>query len=112
MMFKVEDFQNYGRQQFESIVASANGLQSGLSAIASAYGDYTRKSYEDTRSFVEKFSGVKSLDTALAVQSDYAKTAYETFVAESRNIASLYADLAKQIFKPVEAVVAKFVPAQ
>jgi phasin family protein len=111
-MLKAEDFQNYGRQQFESIVASANGLQSGLSAIASAYGDYTRKSYEDTRSFVERFSGVKSLDTALEVQSDYAKTTYETFVAESRNIASLYADLAKQIFKPVEAVVAKFVPAQ
>ncbi|MGH6778920.1 MAG: phasin family protein [Bradyrhizobium sp.] len=111
-MFKVEDFHNYGRQQFESIVASANSLQGGLSAIANAYGDYTRKSYEDTRSFVERLSGVTSLDTALDVQSDYARTAYETFVAESRNIASLYADLAKQVFKPVEAVAAKFAPAQ
>jgi hypothetical protein len=32
-------------------------------AIATAYGDYTKKSFEDTKLFVEKLCGVKSLDT-------------------------------------------------
>jgi hypothetical protein len=45
------------------------------------------------------------------VQNDYAKTAYETFVAESQKIAGLYTDLAKQTFKPIEGLVAKFSPA-
>ena len=109
-MFKVEDFQNYGKEQFETVVTSATNVQNGLSAIASAYGDYTKKSYEDTKSFVEKLSGVKSLDKAFEAQTDYAKSAYETFVAESQKIAGLYSDLAKQIFKPVETLVAKFAP--
>jgi phasin family protein len=111
MMVKVEDIQQYGKEQLETAVASAATLQNGIQAIASAYGDYTKKSFEDTRSFVEKLSGVKSLDKAMEVQTEYAKSAYETFVAESQKIAGLYTDLAKQTFKPLEGMVAKFVPA-
>jgi len=54
---------------------------------------------------------VKSLDKAIEAQNEYAKSAYETFVAESQKIAGLYTDLAKQTFKPIEGLVAKFVPA-
>ena len=110
-MIKVEDFQQYGKEHLETVVASANTVQNGLQAIASAYGDYTKKSYEDTKSFVEKLSGVKSLDKAIEVQTEFAKSAYETFVAESQKIAGLYADLAKQTVKPLEGMVAKLTPA-
>ncbi len=107
-MFKVEDFQNYGKEQMESAVQSASTMQSGLQAIATAYGDYTKKSFEDTKSFVEKLSGVKSFDKVIEVQNEYAKSAYETFVADSQKIATLYSDLAKQAFKPLEGLTAKF----
>lgn len=100
MMFKVEDIQNYSKEQFE-----------GIQAIATAYGDYSKKSYEDTKSYVEKLSGVKSLEKAIEVQTEYAKSAYESFVAESQKIAGLYTDLVKQTYKPLEGVVAKFAPA-
>ena len=110
-MVKVEDIQQYGKEQLETVVASATTLQQGMQAIASAYGDYTKKSFEDTKSFVEKLSGVKSLDKAIEVQTEFAKSAYETFVAESQKIAGLYSDLAKQTFKPFEGLVAKFTPA-
>jgi hypothetical protein len=109
-MFKVEDMQNYGKEQYETALATATGVQNGLSAIATAYGDYTKKSYEDTKSFVEKLSGVKSLDKALEAQSEFAKTSYETFMADAQKIAGLYGDLAKQAFKPLEGIVSKFTP--
>jgi hypothetical protein len=99
-MVKVEEIQQYG-----------TSLQSGVQAIATAYGDYAKKSFEDTKSFVEALSGVRSLEKVLEVQGEYAKSAYETFVAESQKIAGLYGDLAKQTFKPLESVAARFVPA-
>ncbi len=102
-MVKIEDIQNYGKEHFESVTASANNLQSGVQAIATAYGDYAKKSFEDTKSFVEKLSGVKSLDKALEAQTEYLRSSYETFVAESQKIAGLYSDCAKQTFKPYEA---------
>lgn len=111
-MVKVEDIQSYGKEQFETVVASATNLQNGVHAIASAYGDYAKKSFDDTKAFVEKLSGVKSLDKALEVQSEFAKSAYETFVAESQKIAGLYGDLAKQSFKPLETIASKLTPAR
>src|ERR1700733_11790249 len=100
MMVKVEEIQQYG-----------TSLQSGVQAIATAYGDYTKKSFEDTKSYVEKLSGVKSIDKVLEVQTEFAKSAYETFGAESQKFVGLYTDLAKQPFKPLETMAAKFTPA-
>src|SRR3954447_4835650 len=106
-MIKVEDIQQYGKQHLETVVASATSVQSGLQAIATAYGDYTKKSFEDTKSFVEKLSGAKSLDKAIEAQTEFAKSAYETFVAESQKISALYRDLAKESYKPFGGFLAK-----
>jgi len=109
-MVKIEDMQTYGKEQLDAAVASAQSFSTGIQAIASAYGDYSKKSFEDAKTFVEKFSGVKSLDKALEVQTEFAKSTYETFVAESQKIGELYTDLAKQAYKPFETLVAKITP--
>ena len=111
-MIKVEELQQYGKEQFETAVASASTFQKGVHAIATTVGDYTKKSFEDGNAFVEKLAGVKSLDKAIEAQTEYAKSAHEYFVAESQKVAELYADLAKQAFKPFEGLVAKMTPAR
>jgi len=78
-----------------------------IQTIANAYSDYTRKSIEETTSFVEKLTGVRSLDKAIEIQAEFARQAYETFVAESQRICELYSELAKQIFKPFAGLLAK-----
>jgi len=106
-MLKVEDFQGFGKEQFDAAVASAGSCTKSLQAIAAAYGDYAKKSFEEGSAFVEKLSGVRSLDKAIEVQTDYAKTSYETFVAEMTKIGEMYKDLAKETYKPFEGFVAK-----
>jgi hypothetical protein len=99
--------QHIDKEQVDKGTASANTFPSGIQAIATAYGDYTTKSFEDTKSFVEKLSAVKSFDKAIEVQTEFAKTAYETFVTQSQKIGALYGDLAKQSYKPFSGLVAK-----
>jgi hypothetical protein len=106
-MLKVEEFQNYGKEQFDAAVASAGTCTKNMQAIATAYTDYAKKSYEEGAAFLEKLAGVRSIDKALEVQTDYAKTAYETFVAESTKIGELYKDIAKETYKPFEGFMAK-----
>jgi hypothetical protein len=96
---------NEGPQTVSFQIAHRNARR-----LATAYGDYTKKSFEDTKLFVEKLSGVKSLDKAIEVQTEFAKTAYETFVTESQKIGALYGDLAKQSYKPFGDFVAKMPP--
>jgi hypothetical protein len=78
-----------------------------LQTIANAYRDYTRKSIEEFGSFVEQLSGVRSLDKAMTVQSEFVKRAYETSVAESQKICELHNRLAKQTLDPFKGMTGK-----
>ena len=106
-MVKFEDFQVYGKEHFDAAVASAGTFSKGLQAIATAVSDYSKKSFEDGSAYVEKLAGVKSFDKAIEVHTEFAKSAYETLVAESTKIGEIYADLAKEAYKPVESFMAK-----
>ena len=99
-----------GKEQIDASDASTNAFPGGFQAIATAYGDYTKKSFEDTKSFVEKLSGVKSFDKVVEIQTEFAKSAFETFMAESQKIGALYRDLATQSYKPFGGLLAKMTP--
>jgi hypothetical protein len=87
--------------------ASAELTPVSLQTIANAYRDYTKKSLEEFGSFVEQLSGVRSLDKAMTVQSEFVKRAYETSVAESQKICELHNRLAKQTLDPFKGLTGK-----
>ena len=66
-----------------------------------------RKSLEEFGSFVEQLSGVRSLDKAMTVQTEFVKRAYETSVAESQKICELHNRLAKQTLDPFKGLTGK-----
>ena len=107
-----QDFthQQNGKEQVDTGTASSNTVPGSFQAIVTAYGDYTKKSFEDTKSFVERLSGVRSLDKAIEVQTEFAKTTYKTFVTESQKIGALYGDLAKQSYKPFGSFSTRTIP--
>jgi Phasin protein/Cornifin (SPRR) family len=95
------------KKQVDAALEAANCLSVDFQTLATAYGNYTKKSFEETKAFVEKLSGVRSLEKAVEIQTEFAKQAYETFVTESQKIRDLYSGLAKQSLKPFEGLGAK-----
>ena len=89
------------------IPATAELSPVSLQTIANAYRDYTRKSIEEFGSFVEQLSGVRSLDKAMTVQTEFVKRAYENSVAESQKICELHNRLAKQTLDPFKGLTGK-----
>ena len=90
--------------------APADDRPVSIQTIANAYLDYTRKSLQENRSFVEKLMGVRSFDNAIEVQTEFARQALANFVAGSLKICELYGKLATQMVRPWEGLAAK--PAQ
>ena len=78
-----------------------------LQTIANAYRDYTRKSFEEFGSYFEQLSGVRTLDKAMTVQTEFVRRAYENSVAESQRICELHNRLARQTFQPFRGLVGK-----
>lgn len=106
-MFNVEDFQKLGKDQFEAASAAAQNFSKQVQKLAADSADYSRKSMEEGAAHLEKLLAAKSFDKVLEVQQAYAKSSYESFVAQATKMGELYTGLAKDAFKPLEAAVAK-----
>jgi hypothetical protein len=61
--------------------------------------------FEDAIQTFEKLVYVKSLDQALEIQSEYARKAYDRWMAEASKFSEMYADMARGAHKPVEQAV-------
>ena len=107
MVKDFNDFQALGKDQMDVTMKSFGALSNGVQAIAVEFADYSKKTFEDGTAAVEKLFGAKSLEKAIEVQSDFLKTSYEGFVARSSKFSELYADLAKETYKPLEGYFAK-----
>ncbi|HVZ54420.1 MAG TPA: phasin family protein [Pseudolabrys sp.] len=107
MVKNLEDLQQVGKENVDIAMKSMGAISKGAQAIAAEMADYSKKAFEDGTAALEKLFGVKSLDKAIEVQTEYAKTAYDGFVAKASKIGELYADLAKESYKPFEAMMAK-----
>ena len=81
-----------------------------VQTIANAYGDFTRKSIEQTGCFFEQLAGARSLGRVFELQGEFARRSYETFVAESRKIRELHSELTMQRLRDLEGIVARMKP--
>ena len=107
MLKGFEEFQKVGKDGFDATVRSFGEMNKGFQAIAAEVTDYSKKAFEDSTRAFEQLMGAKSIEQAVEIQSNYAKKAYDTYVAEMSKLGEMYAGLAKDAYKPVEAALGK-----
>ena len=112
MIKNFDDVQKFSKDNVEATMRSFGALSKASQAIAAEFADYSKKSFEDSTKVMEKLLGAKSIDKAMEIQTDFAKTSYEGFVAQASKIGELYADLAKESYKPFESYFGKVAPAK
>src|SRR5712691_1397459 len=112
MLKNVDEMQKVGKDNVEAAMKAFGATSKGFQAIAAEVTNYSKKSFEDGTAAVERLLGAKTLEKAIEIQSEYAKTAYEGFVAQATKLGELYADLAKEAYKPFEGYLAKVTPAK
>jgi len=106
-MMKLDDVQKLGRDNMDATLKSFGALSKSVQAIAVEMADYSKKSFEQSSAAIEKLFSAKTIEKAIEVQSDFVKSSYEGFVAEATKLGELYADLAKESYKPFESYITK-----
>jgi hypothetical protein len=101
------DMQEMSKDNYDAMVRSYGELNKGLQAIASRWTEFSKQAFEDATRTFEKLVGVKTFEQAVEIQSAYAKRAYDSWVAEATKIGEMYADVAREAYKPVEKAVTK-----
>jgi hypothetical protein len=97
-----EDLQKLGQQNIDLTMRSVGEWNKGWQSIAAELSDYTKRTYEDGTQTFEKLSSARSFEQAFEIQSDYARRAYEEYVAQMSKLGNLYAEMAREALKPVE----------
>jgi hypothetical protein len=107
MVKSLEDMQKFGKDGVEATLKSFDAYAKNAQSIAQELADYSKKSVDEGTKTVEKLFGAKSFENAIEIQNAYLKSAYEGFVSQATKFGSLYADLARETYRPFESQVAK-----
>jgi Phasin protein len=75
-------------------------VQEKLTAIVTTQTDYAKASFEANKAYFEKLATLKAPDQAMQLTTDHMKSAYETFVAESKKIGEMYKTFFATAFTP------------
>jgi len=101
------EMQKLGKDSMDMAMSSFGAWTRNAQAIATEVADYSKKSFDGSAAAWQKLLNAKSLEKAMEVQNEYLKSSYEDFVAEATKLGALYADLAKEAYKPFEGAFAK-----
>lgn len=97
-----EDFQKFGQSNVDAAMKMFGEWNKGWQAIAAEMTDYTKRSFEDGSATFEKLLSAKSVEQAVEIQTSYAKRAYDEYMHQLTKIGGMYAELAKEAYRPVE----------
>jgi hypothetical protein len=87
---------------FEAASRSFGEANKGFQAIAAEMMEYSKAAFDDAIRTWEQLIGVKSLEEALQIQSDYAKRVYENHMAELKKLGEMSVGIIRDASKPVE----------
>jgi phasin family protein len=93
-------FVGYGKETADAVTKSATVAGKGIESINSEIYSYSKQSVEDAVSATKAVMGSKSVHEAFEFQSDFAKSAFEAYVAEMSKISELATATTKDFYAP------------
>ena len=102
-----DQFQRAAEDSWEGAGRSISEVNRGFQALAAEMAEYSKNTFDDAIHTWEQLIGVKSLEQAIEIQSQYAKRVYENHMAEMNKLGEMYAVLTRNAYKQVEQAAAK-----
>lgn len=98
----MDDVSQASRKVLESGLASASAMSEKLGVITTQAGEFARDGAQRASALVEAMTSAGTPDAALRLQTDYARETYQAMVAQAARMTELYADLARDAYRPFE----------
>jgi len=93
-------FLGYGKETAEAVMKSATVAGKGVESINNELYSFSKQSIEESVAATKAVMGSKSVHEAFEFQTDFAKSAFEAYVAELSKISELATTATKDTFAP------------
>ena len=102
------EYQRAAESGFEAASRSFTETNKGFQAVAAEMMEYSKAAFDDAMRTWGQLIGVRSLDQAIQIQSDYAKRAYDNHLAELSKVGEMCLGTMRDVSKPVEDAARRF----
>ncbi len=92
----------YGKETVEAYMKAANAAGKGVETLHSELYAYSKQSVEDSISATKALLGSKSVHEAFELQTDFAKSAFDTYVSQVTKLGEIVSSTAKGTFEPLQ----------
>lgn len=97
----IEELAELGRGNVEAFVASSKVAAKGVETMSQDAANYSRKSFETATAAFKSFTDVKSATDFFKLQGDFARSAFDSAVAESARVSENVLKLAGDVAEPL-----------
>ena len=97
----VEEMTDLARGNVEAIVASSKVAARGIETLSQEVAEFGRKSFEEASATVRTFAEVRSATDFFRIQSEFAKSQFDSMVAESSKMSEAMLKLAGEVAEPI-----------
>ena len=94
---------SFHKETLEALMESATLAGKGTEKVAGELTTYAKSSGEAFSSAIKAIAGSKTLQAAFEAQMDYAKSSFESYVAEMTKVNDILLASAREAFEPLQA---------
>ncbi len=92
----------YGKDTAEAYLKSANVAGKGVETLSNEFYSFSKQALEGHMTAAKALMGSKSLFEAFELQTDFAKSSFDTYVGEMTKLGEIYASATKQAIEPLQ----------
>ena len=100
---------SFSKKTVEAYMQSANVATKGIEAINSEALAFSKQSIEDTVSMTKAAMTAKSLEEVYAIQTDFAKTAADSYWNQMSKLGELMTETVREAWEPITGQYQSFI---
>lgn len=97
----VSEMGAFSKENFEALVASATAASKGMEVLSARAVAYSKSAMEQHMAATKAMMSAKSVQELVERQSDYARSAFDGYVAEMNRLTDLMSGVTKDAIKPI-----------
>ncbi len=96
-----DDIASFNKSTVDAFVQSANAASKGMEALSAEVLSYSKQSIEDYIAATKAAMGSRSVQEFMEINTDYAKTAFDTYVGRFTKLGDMASATAKDTIEPL-----------
>ena len=98
---QLNELNAHSKKNLEAVIASVTASTKGAEALGAQAMAYSKKAVEDHVAAAKSLSGAKSVQEVIELQTTYAKSALDAYIAEVSKMSDIVSSSVKDAVKPL-----------